>query len=462
MKRSVGKVVMAASMGLALAAGMAACGNSDNNANSGSNTSGGDDASVGAKPDCAAYEKYGDLSGKSIGVYTTFVDAEGASYEESFKDFTECTGAEIKYEGSKSLTGDVLGRIEAGAVADIVAFPQPGLLQQAVATGKVLEAPADVAANVDQYWTASWRAYGSVDGKLYAAPLGASVKSLVWYSPSAFTEGGYEVPETWDDLLTLTKTIADDGAAKPWCAGIADGEATGWVATDWVEDMVLRSAGPDAYDQWVNHEIPFNDAKIVDSLKEMSKVLRDDAYVNAGIGDIQSIAATAWTDAGTPILDGQCYLHRQASFYGGNFADEGAKVAEDGDIWAFYLPSTDPTSKPILGGGDFVAAFADRPEVVAFQTFLSSPEWANAKAKVTEGGWTTANNGLEKGNLKSPVDQLAYGLLADPSAEFRFDGSDLMPAAVGSDAFWKEMTAYFAENKPEQAVADAIEAAWPK
>jgi alpha-glucoside transport system substrate-binding protein len=435
---------------------MAACADSDDKASK-------DPSGNGAKVDCGPYQKYGDLKGKSISVYTTFVDTEGASYEASFKDFTECTGAEIKYEGSKSLTADVLGRIEAGAIADVVAFPQPGLLRQAIATGKVLEAPADVATNVDKYWTQSWRDYGSVDGKLYAAPLGASVKSLVWYSPTAFASAGYQVPETWDDLLKLTATITSDGLAKPWCAGIADGEATGWVATDWVEDMVLRAAGPEAYDQWVEHTIAFNDPKIVDSLKEMSKVLRDDKNVNAGIGDIQSIAATTWMDAGTPILDGQCYLHRQASFYGGNFTDAGAKVAEDGDVWAFYLPSSDPSSKPILGGGDFVAAFADRPEVVAFQTYLSSPEWANAKAKATEGGgWTTANNGLDKANLKSAVDQLAYGLLADPSAEFRFDGSDLMPAVVGSDAFWKEMTAYFAENKAEQAVADAIEAAWPK
>ncbi|MDR2382117.1 MAG: ABC transporter substrate-binding protein [Bifidobacteriaceae bacterium] len=455
MKRSFGKAVGTAGLGIALAASLAACGGNAGNGKQGS-------SSGQATADCSAYHQYGDLKGKTVSVYTTFVDTEGASYEASFKQFKTCTGAEIKYEGSKSLTADVLGRIEAGAVADIVAFPQPGLLQQAVATGKVRPAPEAVAANVDKYWTASWRDYGSVDGALYAAPLGASVKSLVWYSPSAFEQKGYQVPQTWDELTQLTASIAQAGGAKPWCAGIADGDATGWVATDWVEDVVLRSAGPDAYDQWVKHEIPFNDPKVVNSLTEMSKLLRNDAYVNAGIGDIASIAATSWTEAGTPIIDGQCFLHRQASFYGGNFADEGAKVGQDGDVWAFYLPSSDPSVKPILGAGDFVAAFADRPEVVAFQTYLSSPQWANEKAKVTDGGWTTANNGLDKSNLKSEVDQLAFGLLADPSAEFRFDGSDLMPAVVGSDAFWKQMTAYFAENKSEQAVADAIEAAWPK
>jgi alpha-glucoside transport system substrate-binding protein len=331
-----------------------------------------------------------------------------------------------------------------------------------VASGKLKEAPQGVSQNVDQYWTKSWRDYGTVDGKLYAAPLGASMKSFVWYSPSKFAEEGLKVPETWDDLMALTKQLADKGGAKPWCAGIEDGQATGWVATDWVEDMVLREGGGEVYDKWVKHEIGFNDPAIVGALTELSKVLRDDKNVNGGLGDVKSIASTSWPDAGLPVFDGQCYMHRQASFYGQNYSDVSANVAQDGDIWAFFLPSKDGKSRPIVGGGDFVGAFEDRPEVVAFQTYLSSAEWANQKAKATAAGWTTANNGLDKSNLKSAIDQLAFELLSDPNAEFRFDGSDLMPAEVGSGAFWTQMTAFFAENKPEKDVADAIEAAWPK
>ncbi len=93
--------------------------------------------------------------------------------------------------------------------------------------------------------------------------------------------------------------------------------------------------------------------------------------------------------------------------------------------------------KPVLGGGEFVAAFADRPEVQAFQTYLSSDIWANEKAKVTPGGWVSANTGLDIANLKSPIDQLSAEILQDPNAVFRFDGSDLMPGAVGAGSFWK-------------------------
>ncbi|MDR1450521.1 MAG: ABC transporter substrate-binding protein [Propionibacteriaceae bacterium] len=440
---------------LALAASLGACSPSP------------DDTSLtpaGPPPDCAAYTAYGDLSGTTVTVYATFIDTEGAEYESSFAKFGECTGAVIAYEGSRDFEAQLPVRVEAGAAPDIAIVPQPGLLATMVETGKVRPAPAAVSKNVDTYWSASWKAYGSVDGVFYAAPLGASAKSFVWYSPAMFEAAGYEIPATWAELLALTEQISQAGDVKPWCAGIESGTATGWPATDWVEDMVLRFAGGPTYDKWVSHDIAFNDPAILEALTEMGKILRNDAYVNAGIGDVQSIAAEAWTDAGYPILDGQCYLHRAASFYQTNWTtlDPSIKVGPEGDVWAFPLPGLTADSQPVVGGGDFVAAFADRPEVVAFQTFLSSPEWANAKAAATPQGWVTANSGLDSSLLASPMDQLAFQVLSDPGVEFRFDGSDLMPSEVGAGSFWRELTDYFALGKSEQAVLDAIEASWPK
>ena len=225
-----------------------------------------------------------------------------------------------------------------------------------------------------------------MDGKFYAAPLGANVKSFVWYSPAMFEEKGYEVPQTWSEMMDLSKKIAEDTkgeeGVKPWCAGIASGDATGWPATDWMEDLILRTAGPEVYDQWVNHEIPFNDPQVVKALGEMGKILKDPAMINGGLGDVKTIATTEFQAGGLPILDGMCYMHRQASFYAANWVEAGAEVGEDADVWAFYLPAMEADGeKPVLGGGEFIAAFDDRPEVQAFQTYLSSDVWANEKAK---------------------------------------------------------------------------------
>jgi alpha-glucoside transport system substrate-binding protein len=137
-------------------------------------------------------------------------------------------------------------------------------------------------------------------------------------------------------------------------------------------------------------------------------------------------------------------------------------VAEDGDVFAFYLPSKDGVSKPVLGAGEFVLAMRDAPEVKAFQTFLSSDTWANAKAKASpDGGWVSANKGLDLKLLNNPIDKLSGELLLDPKTEFRFDGSDQMPGAVGSNAFWKQATAWIVGQDTKTTV-DKIEAAWPK
>jgi alpha-glucoside transport system substrate-binding protein len=443
---------------LSLALILAACGGDDDG---GSSTAGGTSPGEG-KPECAGLTTFGDLSGKTVKIYTSIVAPEDKSQKDSYQLFTKCTGATVQYEGSKEFEAQLVVRVRSGNPPDIAYVPQPGLLQTLVKdTGKVVEAPGSVAKNVDQFFGTDWKNYGSVDGKFYAAPLGANVKSFVWYSPKMFAAKGWTVPTTWNDMLALSDKIAATGI-KPWCAGIGSGDATGWPATDWLEDVLLRTAGPETYDKWVAHSIPFNSPEVVSGLDQVGGILKNDKYVNGGLGDVKSIATTIFQEGGLPILKGKCAMHRQAGFYAANWP-KGTDVSKEGDAFAFYLPPIDETKgKPVLGGGEFVAAFADRPEVQAFQTYLSSDTWANEKAKATpDGGWVSANKGLKVENLASPIDQLSAQILQDPEAVFRFDGSDLMPGAVGAGSFWKGMTDWIT-GKSTKETLDAIEASWPK
>src|SRR4051794_7888357 len=331
---------------------IAACGSGDD---------GGSDSAASNNADCSKYSQYGDLKGKTVSVYTSIVAPEDQQQIDSYKPFEQCTGATVKYEGSKEFEAQLPVRVKGGNAPDIAIIPQPGLLKTLVATGKVVKAPAGTASNVDKFFGPDWKGYGTVDGAFYAAPLGANVKSFVWYSPKAFSDKGYQVPQTFDELMTLTQKINDDnGKGSAWCAGIGSGDATGWPATDWLEDMLLRTGGVDVYDKWVNHEIPFNDPKVAEALAKVGGILKNPNYVNGG--DVKSIATTTFQDAGQGILDGSCWMHRQASFYAANWP-EGTKVGPDGDVWAFYFPAVDPAQgKPVLGGGEFIGAFADRPE----------------------------------------------------------------------------------------------------
>ena len=200
-------------------------------------------------------------------------------------------------------------------------------------------------------------------------------------------------------------------------------------------------------------------------MDQAGKILKDPKYVNGGYGGVNTIATTAFQEGGLPILDGNCALHRQASFYANQWP-EGTTIAEDGDIFAFYLPPIDPAKgKPVLGGGEFMAAFNDKPETEAVQLYLESPEYANTRAKIGE--FISANKGLDVANVvsadtgePSPINVLSVEILQDPNAVFRFDGSDLMPGAVGAGSFWKGMTDWIT-GKSTKDVADFIEASWP-
>lgn len=459
MTRNRGRAGAVVAGGLGLALALAACSSDDD-------SGGGSTGGTTSASDCADYEQYGDLSGTTVTVYSGIVAPEDTPYMESYKPFESCTGATIQYTSDKSFEQQILVQAQAGSTPDIAIVPQPGLLQQLVATGAAVEAPADVAANVDKFWGEDWKTYGSVDGTFYAAPSGASVKSLVWYNPEIFSANGWEVPTTLDELKSLSDSIAATGQ-KPWCAGISSGEATGWPITDWMEDFMLRvpDGGPDVYDQWVNHEIAFNSAVPTEALDAVGDYLKNDAFVNAGIGDVSSIATTTFQDAGLGIPQGTCFLHRMASFYASNFPTDGSvTVGEDGNAFAFYLPGETAEDHPVLGGGEFNLAFSDRPEVQAFQTYLSTDTWANNKAKassqITSGGWITANSGLDVANLVNPIDKLSAEILQDPNTVFRFDGSDLMPAAIGSNAFWKQATNWITGQSTDETLTK-IEEAWP-
>jgi alpha-glucoside transport system substrate-binding protein len=330
-----------------------------------------------------------------------------------------------------------------------------------VKTGKVVKPSEQTAANASKYWTKDWVNYGSVDGTFYAAPLGSSMKSLVWYSPKAFEKAGYMTPQTWDELMRLSATIAESGKGKPWCGGLASGAATGWPATDWLEQIVLREHGPEVYDSWVAGDTRFSSPEIMGSMHTLADWMQNPQWVNGGFGDVKSIATTRFQDAGHPILSGKCWMLQQSSFYSAQWP-KGTKLGPSGDVNAFYLPTINNDVKtPVIGAGEFVTAFSDRDEVQAVQTYLSTPDWARSRIAVAP-GWLSANNGVNPKEYTDPVDQLAAKYLTDPDATFRFDASDLMPAAVGSGQEWKSMTAWFADGLPIPQVAKDIDAAWPR
>ncbi|AZS37782.1 Multiple sugar-binding protein [Microbacterium lemovicicum] len=405
----------------------------------------------------------GGTEGATVRVSGGITGTEADALNQSFEQFTADTGIKVVYTGDKGFEGNIVTKVSGGDAPDIAIVPQPGLLKTLVETGEVKPGNDKVSANVDEYWDAGWKSYGTFDDTFYAAPMLANLKGYVWYSPAKFAEWGVEVPKTFDELMTLTQTIAQKSGGPSWCAGFASEAASGWPGTDWIEDMVLRQSGADVYDKWVANEVKFTDPEIKEAFDAVGKILLDPNYVNAGFGDVQSINSVAFADVAAKVADGTCPMTHQASFLSANFltvknaAGETPTIAPDGDVYAFILPGVKEGELAVEGGGEFVAAFSEDEAVQKVTEFMSTPEFADARVKL--GGVVSANKGADPSLASSEFLQEAMKVLQDPSTTLRFDASDLMPATVGSGSFWKGMVSWI-DGTPTDTVLSDIQAGY--
>jgi alpha-glucoside transport system substrate-binding protein len=400
-------------------------------------------------------------AGKKVTVLSPVRNSENDQPVEQFvagyDPLVECTGVEIVWEGTDQFETEVNVRLEGGNPPDVIDYPQPGLMTGHVDAGYLMAFPDDLAAATQNDFISGWDSYATFDGTVYGIPGRSNVKSMVWYSPSAFAEGGYEIPESIEDLATLSDQMVADGLT-PWCIGAQSGVATGWVLTDWMEDFMLRTNGEEVYDQWVEHEIPFNDPQVVAVVDAVGAFVKNADYLG-GENNVKAIATTKFQDGGLPIVTGdpgECMMHRQASFYSGNWP-EGTTIGADGDVNYFYLPSPADGPKYLLGAGDIYAAGTDKPETFDVLRYTGSTDYQ--LFMVNERGELAPNKNID---VTLITDDFVRGIseLQLGADVFRFDGSDLMPGAVGAGTFWTEVTDWVIGGDT-QTFVDNVEASWP-
>jgi len=434
----------------ALALVAAGCGDDDDDGDTGGDTTTED----GGSPD--QLEDTGNVTLLSAGE-----PEETDAYQEIFD---ELINAETDYEVEVVPAGDFEQQFQIqaeGGTLDVAAVPQPGAIPDLVDKG-LLTSLEDLGFDIDELndlLGESFVALGEYDGQHYGVPTNINLKSMVWYPKDDFDAAGYQVPETWDDLIALSDEIVAAGSA-PWCVGFESEGATGWPATDWMEDIMLRTAGPDVYDQWVAHEIPFDDPAVKAAAETFGEILFTEGYV---LGGAAATADIAFGDAPGPMFDTppKCWLHRQASFIN-SFFPETAEAGVDYD-W-FPLPPIDQDGTLYAGELSVVGKNGNRAEV---KDFLDRFIAENVQCDM---GSVTASSRISP-NVNVGPDCYANEILAGASEVLttalkegtgRFDGSDLMPAAVGSGSFWTGMIEYV-KGGPDSidGVLSDIEASWP-
>ncbi len=397
--------------------------------------------------------------GKTVTIFSpvrdSATDKAATDRLKAYKALETCTGLKIKFEGTDQFETQVKVRVEGGKAPDVIDFPQPGLMQSLARGGKLAPLSAKVAKHTNNDYISGWKEYSSVGGKVYAIPMTVNIKSLVWYSPEAFASKGYKIPTTLAELRSLSDKIVADGGT-PWCLGAESGVATGWVLTDWMEDFMLRLQGEKVYDQWVNHEIPFNDPKVKAVADEVASYVKNPKYIGSESA-VKNIATTKFQEGGFPILEGKCFMHRQASFYK-DIWPAGTTIGEKGKVNTFYLPSPGGT-KYMLGAGDIFAAGNTKPETMDTLLYGGSLEYAYELLKGRTELFPHKNFDTTK-LAKDPVGQNFANLLKGADV-FRFDASDLMPGAVGAGTFWTEATKWITGGTTEDFVNN-VEKSWPK
>jgi alpha-glucoside transport system substrate-binding protein len=395
-----------------------------------------------------------EFSGEEVVIMSTFDGEEGERYNRAWAGFMEATGINIVHENTNTLEDDVKIRAEGGDAPDLAILPQPGLLATLARDG-LLVPLSNLEQDVIDNDVAGFVEYGKVDGTFYGPPFGAGIKSMVWYNVATFEEAGYAIPTSIPEWTALMDQIAADGGT-PLCFGVESGGSTGWPLTDWMEEFMLRTTTPENYDAWVAHEIPFNDPVVLGALEAVESILKNPDYVE----NIEAAPSIGHDVAGLGLVDNTCYMYQHPNWWGSNLP-EGSTFGPEGEYNVFFEPmqnADDP--KAVLGGGEFIAAFNDRPVVEFVAKYLTSAEYANSRM-AEGGGWISPNVNADLSNI--PADDALTAQVGEfllTADVFRFDASDLMPSEIGSDAFWTEMVDWVTGATSNEDALTNIENDW--
>jgi alpha-glucoside transport system substrate-binding protein len=372
----------------------------------------------------------GDEGGTEEGTGTvTVLSLWGGSEQEAFQkvlaQFTKDTGIKTKYESARDFLPVIRSRLAAGNPPMVAIIPRPGIVSDLAKEGSLISLE-DLGLDADEInsnYSDAWTNLTEVDGTTYGVVAKANSKSVIWYSPA---DKEVQTTQTWDELQSLTDKLAADSSIKPWSLGAKDS----WTLTDWFENVYARTAGPEKYNQLFAGEVPFTDPTVKTALEMMTKMLNN----NTVAGGIDGALGTGFVDGIGKVFSANpsAHMYMEGGFVGGiTLADvnPNVKPGESIDFYPF-VTIDEAQGQPLVGGGDITAAFVNNEDVAKLVEYLASPE--AGKIWVSTGAIVSPNKGVTPDAypnelVKKEAEQVT-------SAEtFVFDGSDLLPGALGED-----------------------------
>ena len=369
-------------------------------------------------------------------------------------------GIIVKIKKVNNINQLIMTSIQANKAPDIAIVPQPGVVADIVKRHKAtaLDNIVDMS-TLKSSMTPGTLEAGTVNGKLYGLLVSMNVKSLVFYNKKAWAKAGYKIPTTLPELEQLTDQIKATGS-YPWCFGLQDtGGASGWPATDWMEDMVMREGSTTDYNNWVSHKIKFDDPVVQKAGEEVQKLLFPKGNVAGGP---KGAASNNWQTVANPMFASDtkpgCWMLKQGNFITG-FFPKAVQANLDSDVGVFGVGAAAPGGPtPTLGGGDLATLLNNSKNAQAVIKLMSQSNLGNEAAK--SGDYISPHKDFDTSLYPNTIVKGAAEV-AYKSTTFLFDGSDAMPAAVGTGSFWKQMVAWFAGSVDLNTALKNIDQSWP-
>jgi alpha-glucoside transport system substrate-binding protein len=380
----------------------------------------------------------GQQLGGSVTVLATWGGEEQDSFLAMVKPFEDATGVKMDYTGTRDLNAVLTTRVQGGNPPDLAGLPGPGQMAQYAQEGYLVDLSTvlDMSTYQQQY-AQTWIDLASSNGTLVGIFMKASVKGLIWYDPKVWDSNGYQIPDTWDQMMTLSSNIKDAGNT-PWCVALESGSASGWPGTDWLEDIVLRQSGKDVYDQWWQGKIKWTSPEIKQAWQTWGDIVATEGMVYGGPN---AMLTTNFGQVGNGLFTTppNCYMVHQASFITSFFTDNnpGVQPVTDFDFFGFpNFQANAPVSTEMAG--DLFGMFNDTPQAAALLRYLTTPEAQDIWVK--RGGAISPNKDVPLDTYPDELSKKAAERLT--SAEIAvFDASDLMPEAM-NNAFWQAILSY--------------------
>lgn len=390
---------------------------------------------------------------KTLTLLTTWGGEEQASFKAVIDPFTQRTGIKVNITATRDLDAQLTIQIRGKNPPDIAILPNPGKMQQLASQNSLiaLDSLLDMGQMHSDY-ASSWLDLGSYNGKLYAIFFKAANKGTVWYNPAQFTSNKYTIPGTWQDMITLSNTIAGQGK-YPWAMGVESGAASGWPAADWVAQIFANQSGPDQYDKWVTHKIPWTDASVKNAFQYFGQIAHGQHYI---AGAPQSILATAYDAAsyGPYKSPPTAYMFYLGDFTEGFITAQFKTLKPETDFNFFPFPTINTQYKgAITVGADVVVAMRNNNSVQQLVKYLAT---ADAQAIwVKRGGFTAVNKNVPVSDYPDPVAQASVQMLTSAPI-VKYGAGDLMPSQVQTE-FWKGLLTYIQNPGQLDSVLSTIE-----